>query len=160
LPEGKKDATPTKVKPTPDSPMAHSIEIDRLLLKNAEFEVKLDAVTKELVEAKAAMKKIEADYDAEVCTKLEMDIQTVLGCSDAERRKLCQGKNDEELSQMLENFATATKGRVLTDEDGTFKPIRTGAAEPHKYGDQTENLTVGNLFGMKREDILKLGGKF
>jgi len=161
LPEKNKDIQPLGVKPTPGSPMAHSIEMDRLALDNAALAVKLDAVTKELVEAKAAMKKIEADYNTEVCTKLKMDIQTVIGCTDAERDKLCHGKTDVELSMMLDNFVTATRDRTpVGQESGIFKPIRTGAAEPHKYGDQIENFTVGNLFGMTREDILKSGGKF
>lgn len=158
MPEKKKDAT--KPQPTVGSAMAHSISIDRLLLKNAEIEAKLDAVTKELVVAKDAMKRIEADYEKEVCTKLKMDIQTVLGCSDAEREKLCHGKTDEELSMMLQNFVTATKDRTPTGQDGTFKHIRTGAVEPRKYGDQSEHFTVGDLFGKSREDIKKMGGKF
>ena len=159
MPENKTDATPPKVKPTKDSPMAHSIEMDRLLLKNAKVEAALDAVTKELAIAKAAMKKIEADYKAEVCTKLKMDIQTVLGISDAERDKLCYNKSDEELSAMLDNFVTATNRRT-PEEPGTFKPIITGAAEPRKYGDNTENFTVGDLFGKSKKEIKEMGGAF
>lgn|GEM_PF-6420661 len=153
-----KDATPQRVKPTVDSPMAHSIAIDRLTLKNAKLETALDAVSLELVAAKDALKKIESGYNAEVATKLMMDIQMVLDISDDERDKLCHGKNDEDLSLMLENFVTATKKRTPGDP-GIFKPIRTGAAEPRKYGDDTENFTVGCLYGKSREEILKMGGK-
>lgn len=155
----KDDATTSTVQPTAGSAMAHSIEIDRLKLKNAKVEAALDAVTQELVVAKEALKKIESDYNAEVATKLKMDIQMVLDLSDDERDKLCHGKTDEELSQMLDNFVTATKTRT-PGEPGTFKHIRTGAAKPREYGDTTENLTVGNLCGKTREEILAMGGKF
>ena len=159
MPEKKKDATPGKVTPTIDSAMAHSIELDRLKLKNASLEVQLDATTKQLVEAKESLKKIEADYNTDVVTKHKMDIQMVLGCSDAERDKLCFGKDDKELAADLKRYVIGVAKRK-PQEPGIFKSIRTGAAEPRKYGDSTENFTVGCLYGKSAEDIKKMGGQF
>ena len=154
MPSKKKDATT----PTTDSPMAHSIELTRLNLQNAKLAAENAGLKKEINEAKAAMKTIESTYDAEICGKLKLDIQKLLGYSDVEVASLTHGKNDKELSAMLSNFATAIKN--VKRDTGTFKSINTGAAEPKVYGDQSEGMTIGNIYGKTREEIKEMGGKF
>jgi len=158
LPSKKTDATITTDKPTKDSPMAHSIELDRLNLQNAKLAAENAGLRKKVNEAKAAMKTIESTYDAEICGKLKLNIQNLLGYSDVEVAALTHGKTDKELSAMLANFSTAIKN--VKREPGTFKSISAGAAEPRAYGDQSENLTVGNIYGKTRKEILEMGGKF
>lgn len=148
---------PLKVDATPGSAAAHQIEVERLSLANKRLEAQLKIAVDELTYAKKELKKIENDYKAKVANTLKLDIQDVLGCSDVEAAKLTHGMKVKELESMLSHVMLARTEKP-TEKEGKFKPIRTDV-EPKEYGEPA-NLTVGNLFGKKAEDIRKMGGEF
>ena len=150
MPDKKTDATPT-----PGSPAAHKIEIDRLTLKTDRLEAKLKVATDELTFAKTNLVRIKNDYEARVVSTLKLDIQDLLGCDDVELSKITHGKKIEELETMLNTLILKTD----RTPEGQFKPIRTGAATPPEYG-KPENLTVGDIFGKTPDEIRKMGGNF
>lgn len=133
------------------------LEISRLTLANTRLARDNKVIGEELKFAKAALLKIKAGYDARVKNTLGMNIQDVLGCSDLDLVKLVESKTVEQLEQMYQNFALATDTRKTPYDRTKVKTasIRAGSgfAAPG-----AENLTVGNLFGKSREDIIKMGG--
>lgn len=134
------------------------LENSRLLLANTRLARDVDLLTKENLFAKAALVKIKAGYEARIKNTLAMDIQDVLGCSDLELVKIVEGKTVEQLEQMFQNFALAADSHKTPYDPS--KKIRTASirAGAGFAGQGAGNLTVGNLFGKSREEIIKMKG--
>lgn len=104
----------------------------------------------ELDEENKALRKQNVQLCNVVDTDLKADkIVNIMAISDYKQSDL-EDLDVEQLQQIQETLLRS-KG---ADKTAVFKPIRTGAAS------ETSRLTVGDLKGKSRAEILALGGDF
>jgi hypothetical protein len=58
-------------------------------------------------------------------------------------------------TQLMTIEQTLAKGKNFESATATYKSIRAGSASA-----ESANMTVGNLYGKSREEIIKMGGDF
>jgi hypothetical protein len=117
-----------------------ALTVERDLLKAANANL-----TTEVEELKKINMKMAEIEDARLTTELSTDIQKIANYSDED----LEGMKTEQMLNVKE-ILLRSKG---TSAEAFYKPIRAGNAST-----ENANLTVGNLYGKTREDLLKSGG--
>lgn len=117
-----------------------ALTVERDILKTA-----VAALTQEVENLKRTNMKMAEIEDARLTSELTTDIKRIANYSDED----LEGMKTEQMLNVKE-ILLRSKG---TSAEAFYKPIRAG-------NDSTENanLTVGNLYGKTREDLLKSGG--
>lgn len=108
---------------------------------------KIKELTAEVAQLKGALTRYNNQLESELKADSITRIKVMSKYNDSELENL----SIEEL-QAIEQALTKSKGLETT---AVFKSIRAGDATAH-----SDNLTVGNLYGKSRKEILEMGGDF
>jgi hypothetical protein len=117
-----------------------ALTVERDILKTA-----VAALTQEVENLKRTNMKMAEIEDARLTSELTTDIKRIANYSDED----LEGMKTEQMLNVKE-ILLRSKG---TSAEAFYKPIRAGNAST-----ENANLTVGNLYGKTREDLLKSGG--
>lgn len=159
MPETPETGIPPKPDPAPPAPAAKPAEPSDTTVK-----VQLDVVTSRAIAAETALEEeraknkllatklleVDAHLEADLTSQLKQSLKRVLACDDTRLKAVTEGKTLEELNNMLKNLSL-----LKADAYVPYTSIKAGDVAPPGSG-----LTVGNLYGLSRKEILEKKGDF
>jgi hypothetical protein len=143
--------TPPTQPPKKEEPADETVKV-QLDIATATASTLMDAVKekdKEITLLKTKLLEVDSSLEAGLTSQLKLAIKHALDCDDTKLRQITEKKTLPELKAMLDHISL-----LKADAYVPYTSIKAGDVTPEGAG-----LTVGNLFGLKREDILKLKGE-
>lgn len=120
------------------------VQLSALTLENAEMRKNIARLNDENKALRKQNVELASIIENDLKADLKLKIRAKTDYTDADLEAL----NVEQLQQIEETLSRST------GKDVSYKPIRTGVAA------SDAKLTVGNLFGKSRKEILEMAGDF